>query len=165
MADYHSFPKNISKNDKISIWANSWGGFYSTITFAYFARQNELIRQQECDNATSSIGHVLELDAIGIINGCIDPRLEALQYPETAIHNPYGFKAYSDAVYEQSIQNFTEPSGCRDMIDECRTLAAISDPDYRGDNQTVNEACGEAFLYCYEYVQGAYVDYANVSEP
>ncbi|RDW94562.1 hypothetical protein BP5796_00325 [Coleophoma crateriformis] len=157
------FPKKTPKNDKISIWANSWGGFYSTFSFSYFARQNELIRQQERDNGTSSLGHVLDLDVLGITNGCVDPMLEALYYPEAAIHNPYGFKAYSDATYEEVIQNFTKPNGCRDLADQCHEIAAVGDPNYDGNNQTVNEVCSGAFEFCFGYVQGTYVNLANRS--
>ena len=117
---------------------------------------------QECSN--SSAPHVLDLDTLGITNGCIDPLLEAPHYPEQAFHNTYGYQAYSEAVYEASLINFTKPDGCRDLIHECRALAAAGDPEYLGMNTTVNAACSGAFEFCFEYVSGAFLA-SGVSGP
>lgn len=93
---------------------------------------------------------------MGITNGCIDPMIEALHYPEQATNNTYGFQAYNQSVYESALDAFSMPGGCKDLINQCREVAAEGDPAYNGNNDTVNTACGNAFFDCFENVQALY---------
>ncbi|KAL9107816.1 MAG: hypothetical protein Q9227_007331 [Pyrenula ochraceoflavens] len=91
----YPFPKDKSKNSEISLWGNSWGGFFITQTYAFFERQNELIRIAEAKKTKHSIpsGHELNMDVLGIVNGCIDPSVKAIHYLEMATRSTYGFKS------------------------------------------------------------------------
>jgi len=74
-----------------------------------------------------------------------------------ATNNTYGFKAYDDTILAYALNELNKVNGCRDMIGQCRALAQMSDPEYFGNNQTVNDLCEAAFLECFENVQGPYL--------
>ncbi len=92
------------------------------------------------------------MDTLGITDGCVDILISTPSYPDYAHNNTYGLQLFSDAVSEGTTQNFTKPSGCRDLIKECRALGEQGDPEWIGNNNTVNQACTLATQYCYAYV-------------
>jgi hypothetical protein len=96
---------------------------------------------------------------MGLTNACIDPEIEAPHYPEMATKNTYGFKAYNQSVYEAATGALP---ACLELITKCRSLAAVGDPNYDGNNETVNTACSTAFVDCYGAVQMPYVTYSGV---
>jgi hypothetical protein len=96
----------------------------------------------------------MEVDTIGITNGCIDLLVSIPDYPNFTRNNTYGIELYSEAMYDSAMQNFTKPGGCRDLIEECRELAEVGDPEYLGNNNTVNEACQLAQIDCFANVIG-----------
>jgi carboxypeptidase C (cathepsin A) len=120
--------------------------------FALIIRQNEAIRDKKIS------GRVLPLETLGSTNGCIDPLIEGYQYTQMATNNTYGFKAYNDSILAYTLNELNRVDGCKDLIGQCRELAQVSDPEYFGNNQTVNEICREAFLECFGNVQGPYLD-------
>jgi hypothetical protein len=61
-----------------------------------------------------------------------------------AFNNTYGVKAINRTVYESSLRAFNEAGGVKELIQKCRTLAAEGDPENRGNNATVNQACSDA---------------------
>lgn len=87
-------------------------------------------------------------------------------YPNTAYNNTCGIQVYSKQIYEQTMDNVTDPeTGCYALIDQCRQLALLSDPQGLGTNATVNEACGLASQVCFGLVQGAFTTYSDVRVP
>ena len=150
------FPEYNTTNNQVSMWANSYGGYWGPSFMAML--------QKELQSA-SSRGHTynVTLDTLGITNGCIDQLYQSYYYPQFAYNSTYGFQAVPEVLYQESVHNFTKPDGCRDLILQCRELAAHSDPESVGDNATVNEACVLATDYCAFYVSGAYDAVANVS--
>lgn len=93
---------------------------------------------------------------MGTTNGCMDPMIEALHYPEMATNNTYGFQAYNESVYNAALDAFSMQDGCKNLIIQCRGNASEGDPAYNGNNETVNTICGGAFSFCFEYVQNLY---------
>lgn len=151
-----SFPGYDTKSNEISIWGNSYGGYWVPETAVQFSRNLQNLSTEHplsCKNLT--------VDAIGITNGCVDIESAMAGYPEFAYNNTYGVRFGSEAVYEQSLNNLTMPGGCRDLIDECRALGQASDPDYTGSNATVNELCMGAFGFCSQYVIGSFTNLTN----
>ncbi|KAF2827958.1 alpha/beta-hydrolase [Ophiobolus disseminans] len=144
------FPEYKSSDNRLSIWANSYGGHWGPGTMSFFQSQNSKIERGVL-NATH-----LYLDTLGITNGCIDSKIEAPFYPEFAINNTYGFRAISNATYLDARNNLTKEGGCFGLIEQCRNLATLHDPDNIGTNDVVNNACATATLYCFQFVQGAY---------
>ena len=116
----------------------------------YFQRQNEKIERGEVS------GKCLHLDLAVITNGQVDFLHQAEWYLQMAYNNTHGFKAISKDVYEESLNHFIKPDGCRDLIEQCRVLGELLDPEEVGINQGVNNLCTAAKFYCYQNVLGPY---------
>ncbi|KAF2034063.1 alpha/beta-hydrolase [Setomelanomma holmii] len=147
------FPEFATSDDRVSIWANSYGGHWGPGTMAYFQSHNDKIGNDTLNGIVKA--KRLHLDTLGLTNGCVDSNIEAPFYLEYAVNNTYGLQTIPDEVYREAYQNLTKEGGCYDLLDQCRTLTAY-DPDSIGNNDTINAACALATEYCYNYVQGAY---------
>lgn len=135
-----------------------YGGLWAPAVVAYFDKQFKSLKKdhQLCG---------FKMDTIGITNGCIDMLESTPSYPAYAHNNSYNLQLFSDSTYESANHNFTKPGGCRDLILQCRALGEQGDPDWTGNNQTVNEACTQATQYCFAFVIGDLNTIANVSLP
>ena len=127
---------------------------------AFIEQQNLKISNNSLNVANAT---TLPLDGIGLTNACIDVLVNGAFYPIYAYNNTYGLEGINQTVFEDAINNFTKPNGCVDLTKECRKLGAISDPDELGLNSTVNSVCADAFEYCFEFVQGAFMELSGVS--
>ncbi|KAF2649970.1 putative carboxypeptidase S1 [Lophiostoma macrostomum CBS 122681] len=156
------FPEYDTLDSRVSLWTNSYGGHWGPGFMSHFITQNEKIQDGSIESAVCD-PQVLNLDTLGMTNGCIDAQIEAPFYPEMAFNNTYGLQAISEDVFHESLNNLTKSGGCNDLITECRALAAASDPENIAANDTVNAACGAASAYCWAYVQGAFVDLSGRS--
>jgi hypothetical protein len=105
----------------------------------------------------------LHLNTLGLTNACIDSKMEASFYLEYAIENTYDLQTISESSYLEAQENLTISGGCYDLIDQYRTLAAMSDAGDTGPNETVNAACSLATQYCSQFVQGAFTETSAVS--
>ena len=100
---------------------------------------------------------MLQVDTLGIGNGCVDVKVMAASYPQMAFNNTYGIQLYDERLYKAVMKNVTAPGiGCHDLSEKCRALAKEGDPTGQGTNKTVNAACLEATQVCFGYVQGTY---------
>lgn len=90
-----------------------------------------------------------------ITNGCIDTAVEATGWPEQLYNNTYDHPFINKTEYEAILQAINQPGGCLDQIAKCRALGEEGDPDWIGNNNTVNEACLNSTIYCEENVLGA----------
>lgn len=138
-----SFPGYNTDSQDISIWGNSYGGYWVPETaFQISKGLSNLSRNHplECKE--------LKIDSIGITNGCVDIQSAMLGYPTFAYNNTYGVQFVTEAEYEGALQNYTMPNGCHDLIEACRALGEEGDPNYTGSNATVNEMCEGAFGFC-----------------
>ncbi|OSS47146.1 hypothetical protein B5807_09919 [Epicoccum nigrum] len=91
------------KNLTFNLWTESYGGHYGPGFYDYFYQQNEAIR-----NGTVK-GVELRMDTLGIINGIIDDQIQAPYYPEFAVNNTYGIKAYNDTIYDRGAYDIRHP--------------------------------------------------------
>ncbi|KAF3021516.1 hypothetical protein E8E14_012011 [Neopestalotiopsis sp. 37M] len=135
------------QRDSISIWSQSYGGHYAP-AIAHLLHT----RSQSCSADELKI----DVETVGIISGFLDFAVHAASYPGFALNNTYGIQAYPLEVAESAAANFSAPGGCRDLIDECHALTPNGYHDQYGANETVTEACGTAFLFCWTYVYFAY---------
>ena len=76
-----------------NLWTESYGGHYGPAFFNYFQEQNAKITSGKME------GYGLNMATLGIGNGIIDEAIQAEYYPEFAVNNTYGIKAYNDTVY------------------------------------------------------------------
>ncbi|KAL9081169.1 MAG: hypothetical protein Q9157_000260 [Trypethelium eluteriae] len=157
---FQEFPEYKTKNEKINIWGNSYGGYYVPAYGAFIEQQNLKIANNSLEVANATI---LPLDAIGLTNACLDVVVIGESYPIYAYNNTYGLQGINQTVFEDAVNNFTKPGGCVDLTNQCRELGAISDPDELGLNSTVNQLCVDAFEYCFAFVQGAFLELSGLS--
>lgn len=153
---FSEFPEWKTDDKRISVWGNSYGGYWVSASAAYIQSQNSKVSSGAL-NAS-----FLDLDTAGITNGCIDQLYQGGLYPQMAYNNTYGLQVISKDIYEEALNNFTKPDGCREQIVQCRELGDQYDPDQLATNATVNAVCVEATLYCAEFVLGAYSVFSNV---
>jgi carboxypeptidase C (cathepsin A) len=66
---FFEFPNYKPHDDRISLWAESYGGHYGPGIFRFFQEQNEKIAN---GNSVEKDAHFLHLDTLGIVNGLID---------------------------------------------------------------------------------------------
>jgi carboxypeptidase C (cathepsin A) len=158
---FEDFPEFKSCERKISIWGNSYGGYYSTGTLAYFQSQNMKILNGTLDRKTNK---VLPIDTLGITNGCVDLLYQGPSYATLPYNNTYDLELFNKTVSEAAMNNFTKPGGCSDEIHRCRALGAEGDPYDLGTNATVNSICFRTYLYCQYSVAAAFA-LTGVSPP
>ncbi|KAF7175275.1 hypothetical protein CNMCM7691_007315 [Aspergillus felis] len=149
---FSEFPEYKPHDDRVSIWTESYGGRYGPSSTAFFQEQNGKIERGMLPDEY----HYIHLDTLGIINGCVDLLTQAPFYLDMAYNNTYGIEAINKTVYERAMNAWSKPGGCKDLIVECRELAAEGDPSMSGRNETVNTACRKANDYCNNQVEGPY---------
>ncbi|KAM5472457.1 putative carboxypeptidase D [Microsporum audouinii] len=151
---FQEFPEYKPNNDKVSIWTESYGGRYGPAFTSYFQEQNEKIKNHTITEEGEM--HILHLDTVGIINGCVDLMEQATSYPDFAYNNTYGIKAYNQSQYDSMINEFYRAGGCRDQLIHCRDVAAESDPHFYSHNETVNKICNDAGDFCGQKLEDAF---------
>lgn len=150
---FSEFPHYKPQDDRVSIWTESYGGRYGPSFTSFFQEQNQKVSKRSAGDLDA---HYIHLDTLGIINGCVDLLVQAPGYPEIAFNNTYGIEAINQTVFERAMHAWSKPGGCRDLITECRSLAADGDPKMYGNSGTVNVACKRANDYCANQVEGPY---------
>ncbi|KAK2841667.1 hypothetical protein FQN49_006024, partial [Arthroderma sp. PD_2] len=164
---FQEFPEYKPNNDKVSIWTESYGGRYGPAFSAYFQEQNEKIKNHTITEEAEM--HIINLDTLGVINGCVDLLEQATAYPQYAYNNTYGIEAYNQSQYEEMVNEFTRPGGCRDQLTRCHEVAAEGDPNFYGHNETVNKICAEAGDFCSEKLENPYsntnLGYYDIAHP
>jgi carboxypeptidase D len=135
------FPEYKPRDNKISIWSESYGGHYGPTFANFFAKQTQKI----ADGSVDQTAVPLRLDTVGIINGCIDILTQIRAYPQMAYNNTYGIQVITEAEYNAALNSFPE---CRRRVEACQSLADAEDPDGLGNVEAVNAACSDAYYYC-----------------
>jgi hypothetical protein len=167
-----------------NLWTESYGGHYGPAFYHYFYTQNELIR-----NGTIP-GYALNFNSLGIGNGkslarttfqlhrtdidifntgIIDEAIQAGQYPEFAVNNTYGIKAYNDSIYSYAITANTMPNGCLAQISNCILTAQSLNGGYVDGKVIVSASkfpsldviCSEAQDICRDNVEGVYYNFGG----
>lgn len=141
--------------------STQYGGFFAPGTLAHFQRQNEALLAGKLNKTQY---HHLELDTLGLLNGCVDMTFHLPSYPEMANNNTYGVQILPQDVYESAKANLTKKGGCLEQVEQCRQLGNEGDAEYLGLNETVNEMCGGAILDCVTNVESALMSVAGVSK-
>lgn len=164
---FQEFPEHKPNDDRISIATESYGGRYGPAFAAYFQEQNERI-----ENGTwteSGQTHLLHLDTLFIINGCIDRYVQWPAYPVMAYNNSYGIKAINESRHNEALNNLYRDGGCLDQIEDCRNQSLAFDPTNQGFNESVNKICAAAETFCSENIRDPYFDtdlnYYDISVP
>lgn len=154
IANDTSFPEYLGPKDTVSIWGNSYGGYWTTGTFAYFQDQNAKIANGTLDRDKYKTIH---LDTLGITNGCIDLEATADSYVTLPFNNTYGVQLYNETVYNFAKEQLYMPGGCMDQLHQCRAIRDEGDPGDSGNNNTVNSICTNATSFCSSNVLGPFI--------
>ncbi|KAK5175139.1 uncharacterized protein LTR77_000276 [Saxophila tyrrhenica] len=167
MSGLPSLDPEVSSVRDFNLWTESYGGHYGPGFFNYFQEQNTKI------DAGENKGVKLNFATLGIGNGIIDEAIQAEYYPEFAVNNSYGIKAYNDTVYNYArFANFM-PNGCLDQIQACKASAAGVDGGYIKEahgheitykatsNPSIATVCSEASDMCRDNVEGVYYSFGD----
>ena len=135
------FPKYKPKDNKVSIWSESYGGHYGPSFAAFFTEQ----ARKTASRTVADCSIPLQIDTVGIVNGCIDILTQIPSYPRMAYNNSYGIQVISEAEYNTALNSLPE---CRVRVNTCQALADTKDPRGLGNVAEVNKACVDAYNYC-----------------
>ena len=157
---FQEFPAYKPNDSRISIATESYGGRYGPAYTAYFEEQNQKIENGTWVDTDGEM-YIIHLDTLLLINSCIDRQIQWPSYPHIAYNNTYGIQTVNESIYQQMMDAYYDPGGCRDQIDTCRELSLLYDPTQRGYNSSVNQICEVAETYCSAYVRGPYLTYSG----
>lgn len=118
--------------------------------YNYFRKQNNAILNG------SAPGYPLDMGTLGIINGCINAKIQIPHYPEMAVNNTYGIKGINESIYTFTKQAWNLPGGCRDMLDECAKdlkKEPTADDTFR--------TCSTSASACNTFVESPYYDFSK----
>ncbi|KAF2637732.1 alpha/beta-hydrolase [Massarina eburnea CBS 473.64] len=164
---FQEFPGYKPNDSRISIATESYGGRYGPAFAAYFQEQNQRIENGTWGEANQT--HVLRLDTLLIINGCVDRLVQWPGYPQMAYNNTYGIKAYNESRHDTVLDALYNSTGCLARIENCRDLSILYDPTNQGFNASVNKICQKAESFCTKQIRDPYFDsdvnYYDISVP
>ncbi|KAF2730313.1 alpha/beta-hydrolase [Polyplosphaeria fusca] len=164
---FQEFPGYKPNDSRVSIATESYGGRYGPAFAAYFQEQNQRISNGTWNETGQT--HILHLDTLLIINGCIDRYVQWPGYLKMLYNNTYGIQAINESRFESVTNNLYREGGCLDQIEQCRNLSLAYDPTNQGFNASVNTVCEEAETFCTEEIRDPYFDsdlnYYDVSAP
>ncbi|KAL2363690.1 hypothetical protein RJZ56_003397 [Blastomyces dermatitidis] len=138
---FQEFPGYHPGDSRISLATEPYGGRHGPAFFAYFEERN-----QKIENGTWK-------DDDGDMKWPSDP--------EFAFKNTYGIETVNETIYDYMVDSLVKRGGCRDMVEDCRVLSAVWDPDNTGINDTVNEVCSTAENYCSSEGRGPYLRHSG----
>ncbi|EEQ92496.1 carboxypeptidase S1 [Blastomyces dermatitidis ER-3] len=149
-----AFPQyNPSKGDEedgsaagIHLFTESYGGKYGPAFAEHWLAQNEARRNGKLPKETTL---EINLQSVGILQGCIDDLIQEPFYPIFAYNNTYGIQAISRAEMDASLAAFEKKDGCEERITACRSKALSLDPAGNGDVDAVIALCLAAMYTCY----------------
>ncbi|KAH7093598.1 Alpha/Beta hydrolase protein [Paraphoma chrysanthemicola] len=153
----------LSPARDFNLFTESYGGHYGPAFYSYFYKQNLKIQNG------SMPGYQLNFNSLGIINGIISEEVQAEHYPEFAVNNTYGIKAYNDTVYSYAKFANNMYNGCLYQIALCRTAAEANGSYYHVDatitqkelTPGVLQICNEAADMCRDNVESPYYYYSG----
>ncbi|KAH8772572.1 Alpha/Beta hydrolase protein [Diaporthe sp. PMI_573] len=116
---FEEFPKYKPHDEKISLWAESYGGHYGPKIMDFFHKQNKKIDDGEISGPGT---HYLHLDTLGLVNACIDNLVQDESYSTFAWNNTYGVKAVNETIKHKQLYELHRPGGILDQIRECQRL-------------------------------------------
>ncbi|KAL7941516.1 Alpha/Beta hydrolase protein [Trichoderma barbatum] len=121
---FSEFPHYKPSDDRISIWAESYGGHYGPGFMRFFQQQNERIAD---GSIADEHAHFLHIDTLGIVNGWLDSLIQEEAYIDFPYNNTYGIQVFNQSIYDELKHNYTKPKGCRDQMERCQQSLSLFD--------------------------------------
>lgn len=132
------FPEHHAHDREISMWGNSYGGYFVPGYASYFIARSEALRNgstTDCDEKP------IKISKAGITNGCIDFGVAGPSYTEIAVNNTYGIKFVNDTVYEQALEYYNSPGGPADLFKQCNGVLREAPIGTLNTDPVLNEIC------------------------
>ncbi|KAK1464134.1 serine carboxypeptidase [Colletotrichum melonis] len=143
---FFEFPGYKPIDDRVSLWAESYGGHYAPGIFRHFQTQNELIQNGSSPEENAQYIH---LDTLGIVNGLIDLSIQGETWITFPYNNTYGMQIFNESVYDALMHNWTRPDGCKDRILDCQEALKEHGPLVaNGVKKNYTEICGDFLTEC-----------------
>lgn len=153
LGTFPQFTNNTSMS--VHLFAESYGGKYGPEFSTIWENQN----QKRLTGEISRLNTIeIKLASLGIINGCVDDLIQAPYWPKMAINNTFGLTTINPVRANLALASFYAPGGCRDLIQRCREMVKVIDPDGIGNIVEVNSICSAAYVSCTEKVMNSYLD-------
>jgi len=143
---FAEFPGYRPADDRVSLWAESYGGHYGPAFFRFFEEQNDRIR-----DGSEKDAHYIHLDTLGIVNGLVDVVVQAEGWIDFPYNNTYGIEIFNQSFHDSILHEWKRPGGCREQYLACREalrerdgnvyLPHLTDKKKRQPKHNVTEAC------------------------
>jgi len=184
---FFEFPYYQPVDDRISLWAESYGGHYGPGFFRFFQEQNDKIAN---GSSAERGARYLHLDTLGIVNGLIDMVVQwesMIDFPNnnvvflprwvfvmrlamadtlTRTRQTYGLSVFNQSTLEQLRSDWHGPGGCKETLLDCQRALRSRNVDpvvplstvLRND-RNLSEICGsrDGSDMCYDAPAEAYL--------
>ncbi|KAH8880802.1 putative lysosomal protective protein precursor [Thozetella sp. PMI_491] len=136
---FFEFPYYKPADNRISLWAESYGGHYGPGFMRFFQEQNDKIAN---GSSTEKGAQPLHIDTLGIVNGLIDLLIQAEAYITFPYNNTYGVQVFNQSVYDELWHDWERPGGVKDQLSACQdSLKGKDITALRRQNKFPPEAC------------------------
>ncbi|KAK2765261.1 carboxypeptidase s1 [Colletotrichum kahawae] len=136
---FFEFPFYKPADDRVSLWAESYGGHYGPGILKHFQNQNELIQN---GSSPEKDAHYIHLDTLGIVNGLVDLVIQAETWITFPYNNTYGIQVFNQSIYDELMYNWTRPNGCRQQMADCQDALKEHGPLLASGKKNYTEICG-----------------------
>ncbi|KAJ9145519.1 Lysosomal protective protein [Pleurostoma richardsiae] len=158
---FFEFPWYKPNDNRISIWAESYGGHYGPGIMRFFQDQNDKI----ANGSTSEKGaQYLHLDTLGIVNGLLDWPIQGDAYINFPYNNTYGIQIFNESLHKDLWYNWSRPTGCKEQISACHEAMKAYDPVLSSisaaplEKKNLTEVCGGIDETCLGLAPAVYQD-------
>ncbi|ROW02796.1 hypothetical protein VSDG_01803 [Cytospora chrysosperma] len=141
---FEEFPEYKPHDEKISLWAESYGGHYGPRFMDFFRKQNGKIDSGEISGPGT---HYLHLDTLGLVNACIDDYVQDPSYSFFAWNNTYGLSAINETTKHKQLYELSRPGGILEQIGECQRLSRALETSGDADAGYVEAYCRNTSEY------------------
>lgn len=156
---FQEFPHYLPNDTRISLAAQSYGGRYGPAMMSFWEEQNQRIENGTLEGGAGE-QYIMHLDTLLLISGCIDRYIQFPYYPQQAFRqNGYGIEAVNETIYNAMVESIPE---CLEKIQNCRNIAAVSDPENLGVDAGVNRVCEDAETFCRANIVTPYTQYSGL---
>ncbi|TDZ37432.1 Carboxypeptidase S1-like protein A [Colletotrichum spinosum] len=143
---FFEFPGYKPVDDRVSLWAESYGGHYAPGILQHFQTQNELIRN---GSSPEKDAHYIHVDTLGIVNGLIDLAIQGETWISFPYNNTYGIQVFNQSIYDDLMTNWTRPHGCHQQLIDCQKALKRHGPLVAaGHKKNWTEVCGQVTFEC-----------------
>ncbi|KAI0123686.1 carboxypeptidase C [Xylariales sp. AK1849] len=143
---FFEFPHYKPVDNRISLWAESYGGRYGPAFSRFLHQENGKIANGSSGEKEAQYIH---LDTLGIVSGIFDIVIQQEAYIRFPYNNTYDIQFFNESLYQELWHNFTRPGGCKSQLQACQDALKERDAMHSGmaENQ-VPQSCADIAEEC-----------------